>query len=66
MKRLFLLFLLFLAGCATTPPSDPENICAIFREKPDWHKALARGLEEMGRTGTCADRHDVSGIEFPT
>lgn len=49
MKRLFLLFLLFLAGCATTPPSDPENICAIFREKPEWHKA---SLEVQKKWGT--------------
>ena len=31
--------LLTLAGCATAPPSNPDNICAIFREKPEWHDA---------------------------
>ena len=34
-----LLGALLLAGCATTPPRDPENLCAIFREKSDWHDA---------------------------
>ncbi|NYT78119.1 transglycosylase SLT domain-containing protein [Alcaligenaceae bacterium] len=33
-----LLPLCLLAGCATTPPSSPENLCQIFREKPGWHK----------------------------
>lgn len=32
-----------LAGCSSTaPPRNPENLCAIFQEKKDWHKeALA-------------------------
>lgn len=29
--------LLLLGGCATAPPSDPGDICAIFREKPSWY-----------------------------
>lgn len=33
------LLLLGLAGCATVPPSQPENICAIFQEKGDWYDA---------------------------
>lgn len=28
-----------LGGCATTPPSNPENLCEIFREKPQWREA---------------------------
>jgi len=44
MRRLLLTTLapalpLLLAGCATTPPSSPENLCHIFQEKPDWHRA---------------------------
>ncbi|WP_334312580.1 hypothetical protein [Pseudomonas aeruginosa] len=28
--------LLALAGCATKPPANPDNLCEIFREKPKW------------------------------
>lgn len=37
-----------LAGCATAPPSNPENICAIFREKPDWHDAALKVQKKWG------------------
>jgi hypothetical protein len=41
-KTIFLLVLTsLLAGCATTPPSNPDNICAIFREKDDWYDDAA-------------------------
>lgn len=37
MTRLLLVVaLLLLAGCATRPPSNPENLCAIFEEKDGW------------------------------
>lgn len=49
MKALsYLLPLLLLAGCATAPPSNPENICSIFREKPDWHDAAVRAEKKWG------------------
>ena len=28
-----------LSGCATSPPSNVENACYIFQEKPDWFDA---------------------------
>lgn len=31
-----------LAGCATAPPSKPENICHIFEEKRGWHHAALK------------------------
>ncbi len=27
-----------LAGCATTPPSNVDNLCAIFEQKSKWYK----------------------------
>lgn len=27
-----------LAGCATVPPTQPDNLCQIFREKKDWYR----------------------------
>jgi hypothetical protein len=35
--RLLILLVLLSSGCATTPPSDVENICSIFREKDGWY-----------------------------
>ena len=42
-----ILFML-LAGCASTPPDNPENICEIFREKPSWHRAAVKTQEKWG------------------
>ena len=60
-KRLFLLwykrlrvifaFLTFSAfcGCATlTPPSNPDNICEIFRENDEWYEDAADSYERWG------------------
>ncbi|SEA10640.1 hypothetical protein [Microbulbifer marinus] len=33
------------AGCATSPPSNPDDICSIFREKKGWY-AEAKDAEE--------------------
>lgn len=40
--------LLLLSACATTPPSDPQDICAIFQEKPDWHDAALEVQQKWG------------------
>jgi len=29
---------LLLAGCATPPPRDAGNLCAIYRQYPDWYE----------------------------
>ncbi|PLC49670.1 hypothetical protein CR159_12175 [Pollutimonas subterranea] len=47
-RHLFWLPLLALGGCATLPPSDPENLCAIFREKPEWHQAALKVRDKWG------------------
>ncbi|MFZ5723928.1 MAG: transglycosylase SLT domain-containing protein [Pseudomonadota bacterium] len=36
LRCLLLAFSLLLAGCATSPPRNPEDICAIFEEKEGW------------------------------
>lgn len=30
--------IVFLAGCATSPPSQTDDICEIFREKSGWYE----------------------------
>jgi len=37
-----------LGGCATAPPSNPENICAIFEEHDGWHDAALDTKEKWG------------------
>lgn len=37
-----------LTACATPPPSNPENVCAIFEEHEDWYHAAADARERWG------------------
>ncbi|MDH3507409.1 MAG: hypothetical protein OEQ25_09755, partial [Gammaproteobacteria bacterium] len=37
-----------VVGCATTPPENVENICAIFEDKSSWYKAAKRSEERWG------------------
>src|SRR3546814_10437304 len=46
--RSLLTLLMVLTGCATTPPSNPDNLCAIFREKPDWYDAAVDVRDKWG------------------
>ena len=50
MKRAATLspLLLLLAACATSPPSNPNNLCDIFREKDDWYDDAADARDEWG------------------
>lgn len=32
-----ILVTVLLAGCASRPPSDRENLCAVYRQKPNWY-----------------------------
>ncbi len=43
-----LLMLLGLSGCATSPPRNTDNICAIFREQDDWYDAAQDANERWG------------------
>ncbi|MEM9533800.1 MAG: transglycosylase SLT domain-containing protein [Pseudomonadota bacterium] len=40
--------LLVISGCATAPPADPDNICAIFSERPKWYKAALKSTKRWG------------------
>ena len=51
MNRLFsvIVVALLLTGCASkAPPSYPENLCKIFKEKPTWHKAAKASRKRWG------------------
>jgi hypothetical protein len=37
LKFVLLLNIALAAGCATSPPSNPNDICSIFREKKGWY-----------------------------
>ena len=39
---------LFIAGCATSPPANVENICAIFDEKQRWYRAAKASEQRWG------------------
>ncbi|MCL6415552.1 hypothetical protein MIB92_07815 [Aestuariirhabdus sp. Z084] len=49
-NRFFLALLLsvFLPGCATSPPKNPNNICSIFREQDDWYEAAQDANQRWG------------------
>ena len=48
-KQLILIFCaLFLTACATPPPRNPDNICAIFFENRDWYDASKEMKEDWG------------------
>ncbi len=40
--------LMALTACSSRPPAQPENLCQIFREKPEWHKAALKMNEKWG------------------
>ncbi len=37
-----------LTGCATTPPSNINNSCSIFKEKSGWYKAMRASKKRYG------------------
>lgn len=49
MRILILVLLAVLvSGCATTPPSKPNDLCEIFREKDDWYPDAKKAQEKWG------------------
>jgi hypothetical protein len=35
-------------ACVSRPPSEPEDICSIFRQKRSWHRGAKRSFERWG------------------
>ena len=38
----------FAAGCATTPPTEQHNICAVFEQEPDWYGYARKSEKKWG------------------
>ena len=36
------------AGCATTPPRQQDNLCAVFDQHPDWYDAAKASQDRWG------------------
>ncbi len=45
---LVLVSAVLLASCATTPPSNPDDICGIFWEKQGWYQQAKRTEQRWG------------------
>lgn len=39
---------LLVSACATSPPTNVENICAIFEEKKDWFRHAKKSRKKWG------------------
>lgn len=37
-----------MVGCATTPPGNPHNLCAIFQEKHGWYTSTKQSFDKWG------------------
>lgn len=48
MRTALLLSLALLTACASSPPSNPNNVCSIFDEKDGWYDDAADAREEWG------------------
>lgn len=40
--------LLLVTACTTSPPSQRDNVCEIFREKKGWYKEAAKAQKRWG------------------
>lgn len=50
-KKYFVAFIILVflnAGCSTSPPAQPNNICSIFEEKDDWYDAALVTRDKWG------------------
>ena len=45
---MLLALLVALPACVSKPPAQPDQLCAIFSEKPGWHRAAHRMYKKWG------------------
>lgn len=45
---IILVLTLVLAGCATSPPSQTDDLCDIFREKSGWYEGARKARSQWG------------------
>ncbi len=43
-----LALLLVLSGCASLPPGNQDDICAVLREEPDWYESARKSERRWG------------------
>jgi hypothetical protein len=57
--------LLLVAGCATTPPSNQDNLCEIFSEKSNWYGKANKASRRWGTSipVMMAFAHQESGFD---
>jgi len=48
LKFVLMMMVLPLVGCVTSPPSQTENICKIFKEKDDWYSEALDSKRKWG------------------
>jgi len=48
LSPLVMVAALAVAGCTSSPPKQPDDLCEIFREKPGWYKAARRTEKRWG------------------
>lgn len=47
-QRVVVLALCALAGCATTPPKQQHNLCAVFEQYPSWYDYAKASEQKWG------------------
>ena len=43
-----LIVAILVAACSSSPPSRPDDVCAIFDEKPGWYRGAKQAREAWG------------------
>ncbi len=39
---------LLLTACSVAPPKNVDNVCLVFKRKPDWHEAAIKTQQRWG------------------